>query len=162
MKHRLLFSLVLLASAALVPPAAAQHAGPAAPDTAAPDSAQVVSVVQDFRRALAAGDSAAVAGLLHPEAVVLESGGLETKREYLGHHFHADHASLSELSTTTVKQRVRVAGDVAWVSSARRMKGAYDGRDLDRSSAELMVLRRSEKDSAWKISAIHWSSRSRE
>ena len=80
MKPRLLFSLVLLASAALAPPAAAQHAGPAAPDAAAPDSAQAVAVVQDFRRALAAGDSAAVAGLLHPEAVVLESGGLETKR----------------------------------------------------------------------------------
>ena len=162
MKRRSLFSLVLLASVALASPAAAQHAGHAAPDATAPDSVQAAAVVQDFRRALAAGDSAAVADLLQSEAVVLESGGLETKREYLGHHFHADHAFLSEMSTTTEKQRVRVAGDAAWVSSTRRMQGTYDGRELDLSSAELMVLRRSEEGGAWKVSAIHWSSRARE
>ena len=124
------------------------------------DSARVAEVVERFRRALVAGDSAAVAEMLLPEALVLEGGGVETKREYLGHHFHADHAFLENMAVTTQKQRVHIESGAAWVSSARRMKGTYEERDLDLASAELMVLRRTPK--GWKISAIHWSSRSRE
>lgn len=160
MKRRFLLPIFVLA-AAMATPGMAQHTGHAAPDATAPDSARAADVAQDFRRALTAGDSAAVAGMLLPEAVVLESGGMETKREYLGHHFHADHAFLSKMSTTTQKQRMRVTGDAAWVSSTRRMQGTYDGRNLDLSSAELMVLRRTE-GGEWKISTIHWSSRARE
>ena len=161
MKRRLLLPLVLLVSAAIAPPGAAQHTGHASSKATALDSVRAADVVHNFRRALVAGDSAAVAEMLLPGAVVLESGGLETKREYLGHHFHADHAFLSEMSTATQRQRVRVKDDVAWVSSARRMQGSYEGQALDLSSAELMVLRRTE-DGEWKISAIHWSSRARD
>lgn len=157
MKTRLLV-LFALFTAATAPRVAAQPVASAS----APDSAQATEIVEAFRRALAAGDSAAVAGMLRPGAVILESGRMETKREYLGHHFHADHAFLSEMSTTLQKQEVRVGGDVAWINSTRRMQGASGGRDLDLSSAELMVLRRAGPEGEWKISAIHWSSRSRE
>ncbi len=131
------------------------YAQPAAPA----DSAQVVQTVERFHEALAAGDSAAAAALLLPEATVLEGGGLETKTEYLGHHFHADHAFLSAMTREPTSRTVHIAEGVAWVASTSRLQGTYDGRPLDLSSAELMVLRRT--PDGWRIASIHWSSRSR-
>src|SRR3546814_14196260 len=50
-----------------------------------------VSVVDDFARALAAGDLSTVETLLDADVLVLESGGAERSREqYLGHHAVSD------------------------------------------------------------------------
>lgn len=54
------------------------------------DSASVAGVVEHYDRALAAGDSAAALGLLAPDAVILESGGLKTREEYRSHHLASD------------------------------------------------------------------------
>jgi ketosteroid isomerase-like protein len=130
------------------------------PQGAASDSVQVVEATEAFRAALKRGDSTAVAGMLLPEARVLESGGVETRREYLAHHFRADYAFLSALSRRVQSRDVRIDGDAAWVSTTSRMQGTYDGRAMDLSSAELLVLRR--RAGEWGIAAVHWSSRSRE
>jgi ketosteroid isomerase-like protein len=55
--------------------------------------------------------------------------------------------------------RVRIQGDVAWTSSTSTTTGEMNGRAINSSGAELMVLVRT--SSGWKISAIHWSSRAR-
>ncbi len=54
---------------------------------------------------------------------------------------------------------VRIQGDVAWTVSLSTVSGSMGQRAIDAQSAELMVLVRSED--GWKITAIHWSSRSR-
>ncbi len=126
---------------------------------AALDSAAVVETVERFRTALAAVDSTVVAELLLSDAVILEGGALETKKEYFGHHFGADAAFLSEMNEHMLDRNVRIEGNTAWVSTTSRLEGTYDGEPLDLQSAELMVL--SQTPEGWRIAAIHWSSRRR-
>lgn len=145
---RSLLGTVLLV-VALAPGARAMHA-------ASPDSAAVMSTVVHFHVALAQGDSTAVAALLAPDARILEGGKIETRREYLAHHFHSDAAFLGAMTRETGERHVTVEGDMAWVVSTTRLHGTYRDRDLDLLSAELMVLRRTED--GWRIAAIHWSS----
>ena len=57
---------------------------------AAGDSAAVASVVAKYHEALRAGDSTGVLALLHDDAVILESGGVETRAEYRSHHLPGD------------------------------------------------------------------------
>ena len=46
------------------------------------DSAAVVEVIERYHAALSAGDTAMAMALLSPDAVVLESGGIESREEY--------------------------------------------------------------------------------
>ncbi len=124
------------------------------------DSSAVAQTVDRFYAALVDGDSTAVAHLLAPDAIILEGGARETRTEYLGHHFHSDHAFLSAVERKTSTREIRLEGKTAWVTSTGRMHGTYDGQSYNLSTAGLLVLRR--KDGNWRIQAIHWSSRSRQ
>src|SRR5688572_10249383 len=50
------------------------------------DSASVVALMERLHAAMTAGDSATIMALLAPDAVILESGGVETRAEYQSHH----------------------------------------------------------------------------
>lgn len=130
--------------------------GKSAAQTAA-DSA--VAAVAAFHQALAAGDSTAALALLAPDAVILESGDLETRTEYRSHHLPADIAFVRAVPSTGEPPRVVLSGNVAWVTSTSRSTGTFQGRAVNSQNAELMVLSRD--SSGWRIRAIHWSSRSR-
>ena len=123
------------------------------------DSAAVAATVHRFHAALAAGDSAAVSSLLAPGAVILESGGVETREEYLGGHLRGDIAFAQAVASERGPIGVRIAGDVAWATSTSSMSGEFRGREVNSNGAELMVLLRT--DGQWRIAAIHWSSRAR-
>ena len=123
------------------------------------DSAAVVTAVTRYHDALVSGDSTAALALLADDAFILESGGAETRDEYRSHHLPADIAAARAVPTTRGPLRVRVHGDVAWVTSTSTTRGEYQGRAVNSAGAELMVLSR-ERD-GWKIRAIHWSSRPR-
>jgi ketosteroid isomerase-like protein len=151
---RAMFWLLGACAAALcwTQPAAAQPAG-ISPDA---DSVAVALAVEQFRRAIATGDSAGVAALLDPEAVILESGDLETRSEYLRGHLAADIAfDRAVRSTRRVVKLVR-RGDAAWVVSTSRAVGTFETRPVDSDGAELIVLARAAQ--GWRIVAIHWSS----
>jgi uncharacterized protein (TIGR02246 family) len=123
------------------------------------DSAAVAAVVERYHRALADGDSAAALALLAPDAVILESGGLETRDQYRSHHLPGDIQFARAVRSERANVRVVVQGDVAWVSSTSVTQGSYRERAIDSAGAELMVLARTAE--GWKIRAIHWSSRAR-
>ncbi len=127
--------------------------------SAALDSAAVVATVAGFHAALAAGDSTAALSFLDEDVVVLESGGVETREEYRSHHLAGDIAFTRAVPSTRAPMRVRIAGDAAWASSTSVTQGTFNGRAINSAGAELMVLRRTA--AGWKISAIHWSSRTR-
>lgn len=122
-----------------------------------PDSADVAAVVDRFHEALASGDSAAAMALLADDATVLESGGVETRAEYAGHHLGADMEFASAVARDRGDVSVTVEGDVAWTVSTSTAEGEFRGRGIRSQGAELMVLRRGPE--GWKIAAIHWSSR---
>jgi cyclophilin family peptidyl-prolyl cis-trans isomerase/ketosteroid isomerase-like protein len=115
------------------------------------------AVVDGFHAALAAGDSAGALALLAPDAIVLESGDLETRAEYAAHHLAADITFTKTVPSTRVTTQVYQEGDVAWVTSVTTSRGTYRDRPIASQGAELMVLSRTE--AGWRIRAIHWSSR---
>lgn len=123
------------------------------------DSAAVTAVVDRFCAAIAAGDSATALSLLTPDAVILGSGGIETRDEYRAHHLPGDIAFATAVKSDRGPKRVFVRGDVAWVASTNTTSGEYRGRPVNSAGAELLVLARSGQE--WKISAVHWSSRAR-
>jgi ketosteroid isomerase-like protein len=123
------------------------------------DSANVVQVVARFHGALASGDSAAALGLLDRDAIILESGAVESREEYRSHHLPADIEFARAVKSKQSVVRVRLSGNIAWVASTSTTKGQFTDRPIDSDGAELVVLRRAE--SGWRIAAIHWSSRAR-
>lgn len=123
------------------------------------DSAAVAATVDRFHKAIAAGDSALALSLVAPDVVVLESGGMETRDEFRSRHLAADIAFAQAVKVERGPMRVVVRGDVAWVTSTSTTMGEYRGRQVNSSGAELMVLSRTPQ--GWRITAIHWSSRTR-
>lgn len=123
------------------------------------DSLDVVNTVRAYDKALSSADSLAALALLAPDAVILESGGIETLEEYRSHHLPGDIAFARAVPSQGGPVSVRVRGDAAWAWSTSTTQGEYRGRQINSSGAELMVLTRT--TGGWKISAIHWSSRTR-
>jgi ketosteroid isomerase-like protein len=138
---------------------AAGEAPRALPGGMQDDSAAVVRVVDEYHRALAAGDTAAVLRLLAPDVIILESGGVETRSEYLSHHLPGDIAFARAVPRERGPIQVRVSNNTAWATSTSTTVGEYRGRSINSQGAELMVLTR--EGDGWKIRAIHWSSRNR-
>jgi ketosteroid isomerase-like protein len=130
-----------------------------APARQAPDSSRIVAVVSEFHAALSAGDSATALRLLDEDAIVLESGDVETRAEYRAHHLPADIDFARAVPSKRKLLSVTVAGDAAWVVSKSDNVGRMGTRSINSVGAELIVLRK--RDSGWKIAAIHWSSRTR-
>jgi ketosteroid isomerase-like protein len=156
-------SRALLAGAAfalLAPLAAAAQPVTKDAPPARGDSASVAAAVVAYHAALESGDSAAALALLAPDAVVLESGGAETRDEYRGHHLPGDIGFARAVRAERTPVRVTVQGDAAWAWSTSTTQGEYRGRPIDSVGAELMVLARG-ADGRWLIRAIHWSSRAR-
>lgn len=157
MKSPVRFPTTILLGLLLLPAAArAQH--PHADHASADDSAAVAAVVHRFHEALETADTAAVRSLLSDRVRVLEGGGVEDRSEYLSHHLPGDMAFAAAVPARPGDLEVFVEGDVAWAVSTSRRQGRFRDRHIDSRGAELMVLAR--EDEAWRIVAVHWSSRS--
>lgn len=109
-----------------------------------------------FHQLLARGDSAGAARLLAPDAVIQESGDLETRAEYIAHHLGADIQFAKAVPSKRTVVQTRRESDVVWVVATSVAKGSFEGRPVDSRGAELMILTRSGR--GWHIRAIHWSS----
>jgi ketosteroid isomerase-like protein len=140
---------VILPATAVVAPALAQ----------ARDSATVAGIVERYHHALASADSAAALALLAPDAVILESGAVESLQEYRSHHLPADIAFARAVKTIRSPVLVAVQGDVAWTHATSTTSGTYRGKPLNSTGAESVVLTRS--GAGWIIRSIHWSSHDR-
>ena len=127
--------------------------------THASDSADVVAALAKFHGALAAGDSAVALALLSSDALIVESGTVETRADYRAHHLAADIDFARAVESSRTVTRVTVQGDAAWVVSTSVAQGQTNGRQVNSTGAELAVLHRT--NTRWQLSAIHWSSRSR-
>jgi hypothetical protein len=127
------------------------------PATLARDSAAAVATVERFHTLLASGDSAAAVLLLAPDLVVLESGGVETRAEFLADHLGADMQFAKAVPSGRRLVSFRQEGDVVWTVATSTSRGEFRDRKIDSRGAELTVLTRS--GTGWLIRAIHWSSR---
>ena len=94
-----------------------------AQQTAPADSAAVVEVIERYHAALASGDTAATRDLLALDAVVLESGEIESRAEYLSHHLPGDMEFAKAVPRERGEIRVRVHGNTAWAASNQYLPG---------------------------------------
>lgn len=154
---RLFLAAVLAASA----PAATAHESAVAPASAqVVDKAAVpaIAVVHAFHAALGSGESDAVLALLTEDVMVLEEGGAERSREeYASHHLPADMAFAAATEVEITRRVAWVEDDIAWILTEGRTSGTFNGRSVDRLTAETMILHR--QSDGWRIRHIHWSSR---
>jgi hypothetical protein len=97
--------------------------------------------------------------LLAQDAVILESGGMETRSEYLSHHLPGDIAFAKAVASTDGPVHVTIAGNTAWTAGTSTTQGTFNGRAINSTGAESMVL--TKESAGWKIRSIHWSSRNR-
>ena len=118
--------------------------------------AAVEATVRAFHEALVDGDANGALRLLAADAVILESGGRETREEYAAHHLAQDIEFARAVPLQAGPIQVTVSGNTAWASSTGRLKGTFQARPVDLALAELMVLSRTA--AGWEIRAIHWSS----
>ena len=125
--------------------------------TTATDSSAAVTVVERFHAALTSGDSASAVMLLASDVMVVESGAVQTRSQYLGHHLGADmKASKGAKAVRTVIQ-VRIIGSAGYIVSKTVTPPTGAEGSTGSELAELMVL--SKAASGWSIRAVHWSSR---
>ncbi|MBD3617665.1 MAG: nuclear transport factor 2 family protein [Gracilimonas sp.] len=118
---------------------------------------KVLEALDNFKTAIVDNDSDAASNVMADDVLILEGSGMETKEEYLSHHFHSDGKFLSAMDREILTQKISIEGNTAWVSTVSSMKGTYSEREIDLTSLELAVLKKEGSD--WKITAIHWSSR---
>jgi ketosteroid isomerase-like protein len=123
-----------------------------------PQAARAAAAAVDaFHSALRRGDTQGALAMLAEEAIVFEEGGAERSRsEYAAHHLAADAAFSQAVPSTRTRRTGFSAGNLAWIASEGRTQGSFNGRAVDRTTAETMVLRRT--GGGWKIVHIHWSS----
>ena len=120
---------------------------------------RVVETLIAFKQAIVKNDSKVASTLLAEDARIVEGSAIETKDEYLSHHFHSDGKFLSAMSRTIDSQDVFIKENTAWVTTKSHTQGEYNERSLNLTSLELAVLK--EKNGQWKIAALHWSSSAR-
>jgi len=153
--------LILAAVLAVFAPAAMAHERAVAPASAQvvdEAAAPAIAVVNAFHAALGSGDGEAVLALLSDDVMVLEEGGAERSRgEYAGHHLPADMAYAAATEAEITRRAAWVEGDIAWILTEGRTSGSFNGRPVDRLTAETMILHRQAE--GWRIRHIHWSSR---
>ncbi|NNE69921.1 MAG: nuclear transport factor 2 family protein [Rhodothermales bacterium] len=148
--------LVLGASLILLTAACGSGASPEPTSTPADLEASVSAVADEFGMAIATHDSTLAASVLAPGVTILEGGSIETRDQYLSHHFHSDAAFIGSLSREPISSEVSIRGDVAWRVSRSRLQGTYQDREIDMVSVETLILEK--QDGSWKISSVHWSS----
>lgn len=119
----------------------------------------VIKTLDAFHQAILDNDNQAAKKLLSESVRILEGGNIETKDEYLSHHFHSDGKFLSSMKREIESRNVSIDGNTAWVSTQTHTWGTYSDRKLDLNSLELAVLQKEEGN--WQITALHWSSRSK-
>jgi ketosteroid isomerase-like protein len=156
-KHRLLIVPVFVAAVAVLGLSGSGTSATIISPHA--DSVAVAKTVHDFHDALSKGDSAAVLRLLSSDAVILESGSVESRSEYRSHHLPSDIEFAKAVAEKRGPLQVSVKGAVAWTAGTSVSKGEFRGRAIDSTGAESMVL--TKEISGWRIRSIHWSSRRR-
>jgi ketosteroid isomerase-like protein len=118
-----------------------------------------VATAATLHAAMSAGDASRVEALLDPEVLILEGGGAErSRKEYAAHHLGADLALMKAANYKLEHQTSDTVGDLAWVASEALLTGNRDGKPINLRMTETLVMKRGAE--GWKITHIHWSSRS--
>ena len=145
------YSVTILASACL-----ALSTGLSFGEADAPDAAAITAAAESFHQALAAGQPDAVMSLLQPDALIVETGTVQTRDEYQREHLMADIAYARAVPSKQRTLVVRQEGNAAWVTCTFQVTGKFEGKPINNLAAETMVLTKTPE--GWRIRTLHWSS----
>jgi ketosteroid isomerase-like protein len=120
---------------------------------------EVAAAVTGFHSAVKSGNAQAAEKLLAADAIFMESGGIETRAEYVTNHLPEDIKFEKGVTSAWKSVQLVVQGDVAWATSTEDITGTFEGTPVNLAVVELMVLSR--QNGAWMIRSIAWSSRRR-
>lgn len=123
------------------------------------DSLAAIAAIEQFHAALTAADSARAVSLLADDVLIIESGNIQTRAEYLSGHLGADMKASAGAKGERSIVKVTIVGDAAYVVSRTMNPPTGVAGNTGSESVELMVATKS--PGGWKISAVHWSSRRR-
>src|SRR6056297_3216631 len=73
----------------------------------------VIKTLDAFHQAIIDNDSQTAQNLLSESVRILEGGNIETKDEYLSHHFHSDGKFLSAMKREVESRKVSIDGNVS-------------------------------------------------
>ena len=119
------------------------------------EASAAAGALEKFHGALAHRDAKAAMALLAPNAVILESGAMETRAEYEAHHLPEDIHFAQTVRSTRSDIRVEIDGKIAWLTSRSHAQGSFEGKPVDSADVELALLTKT--IDSWRIRAIHWS-----
>ena len=119
-----------------------------------PPEEAVRTAAREFGAAIARGDSTGALAMLADDVVIREGGRAETKAQFRSGHLRADMAYAAAVKSELLSEVVTLSGDVALYTRRYRITGRYRDRDIDRTSAEAMVLVRTAD--GWRIRLVHW------
>lgn len=110
--------------------------------TAQEDTAAAIAAVDRFQAALVKGNFEAVAALLEPDVLILESGGAEySAAEYLAAHAKSDADFLKSARIEPGRRTARVSGDLAWVASLTEMEIEHEGEPAPEGTTVIRAAR---------------------
>lgn len=124
-----------------------------------PDSVAAVAAVEQFHAALDAADSARAVSLLASDVLIVESGSIQTRAEYLGGHLGSDMKASQGAKGERTILKVTVIGDMAYVVAKTVNPPSGAPGNTGSEMAELMVVAKTA--TGWVIKTVHWSSRRR-
>lgn len=136
-----------------------EHAGTASAPVAqghshaAPETPQ--GVLDAFHHALEEGNGQAALQWLAEDVVILEGGVAQTREEYASHHLGSDMAFLAAMQAEQLSREIQQNGAVVTIITRTQLKGAFKDRDIDITSSETAILKRTE--GGWRIQHLHWS-----
>src|SRR5437867_12784916 len=104
------------------------------------DNADITSTVEAFHNALIEGDAAKAMSMLANDALIIESGMVQTRGEYESKHLREDIAFARSVTSTRTSFTIGQQGDTAWTTSTFRVAGSFEGKPVDSVSAELVLL----------------------
>lgn len=117
-----------------------------------------MKAIDAFHAALAEGDRDAALALLAEDIQIYEQGWVErSKAEYAAHHLGSDMKFSAAVPSAQTSRSGVVVGDMAYITTEKRMMGKFNDKNIDSISLETAVLRRVERN--WRIAHVHWSSR---
>ena len=123
------------------------------------DSVAAVSAVEQFHAAIGAADSVRAVSFLADDVLIMESGAIQTRSDYLGGHLRADMKGGQGSKGERTVMKVSIVGHAAYVVAKTVTPPSGAQGSAGSELAELMVL--SKTTTGWRIRAVHWSSRRR-
>lgn len=115
----------------------------------------------EFHEALRQRDRNAVIAMLAADALLFETGYVETSRDtYIKNHFSDDAAFASVTDYRPLRRRVISDSQNALLLTEASIQGIFGDQRVDLVQTETMVLRRTKTN--WEIVHLHWSAHSQQ